>query len=178
MNPVIRLVEPQDNPALEKLVVSTLMEFGCCGPGYASEDPEIQDMYTTYNVQGSRYWVITDSTTGKIIGGGGFARLKGTTEAEGICELQKLYFLPETRGHGLGKRMMQQIIEEATRAGYREMYLESVPKMLAAIGLYESFGFHHLDGPMGNTGHHMCPVHMLRKLTVEDKRIPEAAAQV
>jgi putative acetyltransferase len=100
------------------------------------------------------------------LGGIGYSRLKGTTPEEAICELQKLYFLPELRGKGLAKQMLALCIERAAELGFRQMYLESIPAMEAAINLYVKFGFRRLSGPMGNTGHTACPVHMLRELPV------------
>jgi putative acetyltransferase len=36
--------------------------------------------------------------------------------------------------------------------------------MEAAQKLYNKTGFKYLDGPMGNTGHFSCPVHMILDL--------------
>jgi putative acetyltransferase len=169
----IRLVEPADNPELKTLVQSVLGEFGCVGPGFASSDPELDRMYETYQVPGSRYWVIVDNETQQIMGGGGFCRLKGTSEEEGICELQKYYFYPELRGQGLGKRLLQQVVDAAQESGYQEMYLETVPQMASAIHLYERLGFSRLDCHKGNTGHHeRCTVRMSRLLEPSGNPLP------
>ena len=45
------------------------------------------------------------------------------------------------RGIGLGKLMMEQVIEDARHAGYREMVLDTLPIMTGACGLYERMGF-------------------------------------
>ena len=161
----IRGIEPRDNPGVKALVVEVLKEFGCMGPGYACNDAELDDMHGAYQAQGGRYWVIEEKTTGRIVGGGGFARLKGTTPEEAVCELQKLYFFPELRGKGLGKAMMEIVMDEAIQAGYETMYLETIPPMSQAIGLYQRFGFTPLDHHMGDTGHHeRCKVYMARTL--------------
>lgn len=165
MNLIIRPIEPQDNAAIAQIAITVLTEFGCIGPGYASQDQELHMMYETYQAEGARYWVVKDTETQRILGGGGFSRLKGTTVEEGICELQKVYFYPEARGHGLGCRIVTQCIEAATQAGYRQMYLESVPAMERAIGLYRKLGFEHIPCHMGNTGHQeRCQIRMLRAL--------------
>jgi putative acetyltransferase len=98
------------------------------------------------------------------VGGGGFSRLKGTTETEAVCELQKLYFLPEVRGQGVGKRLLSLAINQAARLGYRDMYLESLPQMEKAMSMYEKFDFQPLIAPMGNTGHYNCTIFMCRSL--------------
>lgn len=170
MSLVIRPVQPQDNPHLFQLVRDVLTEHGCVGEGFAFADPELTRMYETYQEPGSAYWVVVDETTGRVLGGCGFSRLKGTSGEEAICELQKLYFYDELRGKGFGRRLVELSVEEATRAGYRVMYLETVHQMKSAVGLYQKFGFEVLDGPMGCTGHGKCTVFMKRSLV-------EAAAE-
>lgn len=168
MNCVIRPVEARDNEQLEKLVVATLTEFGCVGPGFASADPELKMMYETYQEPGSTYWVIEDSDTHRILGGGGFSRLKGTSEKEAVCELQKLYFYPEVRGMGFGRQLVEMSIAKATEMGYQEMYLETVHQMESAQGLYAKFGFKNLPCHKGATGHNKCTVFMSRHLVATE----------
>lgn len=164
MNLTIRLIEPEDNAAIAKIIREVLESYGCVGPGYASSDPEIEDMYTAYQASDSRYWVVVDSQTQQVFGGGGFSRLKDTDVEDGVCELQKLYFLPAARGYGMGKKLLQMILAVAALTGYREMYLETIPDMTTAIALYEQFGFKRLPASRGNTGHHRCGVHMSTEL--------------
>jgi GNAT superfamily N-acetyltransferase len=60
---------------------------------------------------------------------------------EGCCEMKRLFLLPGARGLGLGRAITQALIEEARRRGYREMRLDTLPTMTAAIGLYKQMGF-------------------------------------
>jgi putative acetyltransferase len=55
-----------------------------------------------------------------------------------ICELQKMYFLPETRGLGIGSAMMTKCLETAKDFGFKLMLLETMPFMLDAQKLYKS----------------------------------------
>lgn len=168
MNPILRLVRPEDNAAIFNIVCTVLEEFGCTGAGWASGDAELKDMYRAYDKPGAQYWVVEDTDTGEVLGGGGFSQLKGTTAEEGVCELQKLYFLPKTRGLGLGKKLLSLLIQEAGRAGYRTMYLESVPQLDKAVGLYIQLGFVSICENLGNTGHqNNCSVYMTRSLEAE-----------
>jgi putative acetyltransferase len=65
---------------------------------------------------------------------------------DGICEMKRLYVRPQFRQLGLGKMLVQAIIEKARQKGYRSMRLDTVPAMERAQALYRSFGFQEI-GP-------------------------------
>ncbi|NWF88521.1 MAG: GNAT family N-acetyltransferase [Ignavibacteriaceae bacterium] len=62
-----------------------------------------------------------------------------------ICEMKRLYVKPEMRGIGLGKQLVQKIIDEALKIGYVKMRLDTVPKMKEAIDLYHKIGFKEVE---------------------------------
>jgi len=166
---IIRPIAPEDNEQVAALVISSLEEFGCTGPGFASSDPELHDLYSAYQTPAGQkadraYWVIVNEVTGRVYGGGGFSQLKGTQEDDAICELQKMYFDSALRGKGYGRMLLELCIQQATEAGYRTLYLETMPVMTQALKLYEKLGFQPLPTYLGDTGHRSCTVFMSRPL--------------
>jgi len=157
----IRRVEAKDNQAIKDLVINTLAEFGAKGPGFASSDAELHDMYSAYQADNKAFYVVVKDQ--EVLGIGGFAPLDGE-EHSGICELRKMYFDLQLRGQGIGKKMIDKCIAKATEVGFHTMYLETIPEMAAAQGLYKSRGFEYLESPKGNTCHSACQVFMQKKL--------------
>lgn len=157
---IIRDIKPDDNKQIAKVIRDVLIEVGAPKVGTAYEDKATDEMFETYQKEKTSYFVIEYQN--KIVGGVGFADLD-TFNGE-ICELQKMYFLPITRGKGLGSKIIEFCLLKAKEQGYKKCYLETMPYMNAARGLYKKNGFTNLDKPMGNTGHYSCNVWMLKDL--------------
>jgi ribosomal protein S18 acetylase RimI-like enzyme len=55
--------------------------------------------------------------------------------------MKRLYVAPEARGMGLGKALVDAIIQRAKELGYREIRLDTLPSMTGAQQLYKRAGF-------------------------------------
>jgi putative acetyltransferase len=148
----IRKVKAKDSPQIAKIIRTVMPEFGASGQGFAIHDKEVDDIFRAYNGPRAAYFVC--EVDGKILGGGGVAPLEGGDPS--VCELKKMYFLPEGRGKGLGQEVLSNCLQAAREIGFKTCYLETFNTMKDAMKLYEKNGFKKIPGPMGNTGHFAC----------------------
>jgi putative acetyltransferase len=148
----LRPVGPQDDPAVAAIIRQVMPEFGATGDGFAINDPEVDFISRAYAGPRSAYFVVTDEAQ-RVLGGGGIGPLAGA--AAEICELRKMYFLPEVRGTGMGTALLRHCLATAKQLGFRRCYLETLTGMDAAQRLYAKVGFQKTCA-MGATGHHGC----------------------
>ena len=66
-------------------------------------------------------------------------------QGEGVCEALKLGVREEFRGKGVGRALMEAVIQAARDAGQRRMVLTSNHKLKDALRLYEDFGFQYVE---------------------------------
>jgi putative acetyltransferase len=165
MNPIlsnirIRNIEWSDNAQLAVIVRDTLTEFGANVPGTVYFDPTTDALYELFQTPRSAYFIA--EMEGKIVGGGGIYPTENLPSD--TCELVKMYLLPEARGIGLGRMMMERCLETAQSNGFEQVYLETLPELKQAVKVYEKFGFEYLCAPLGNSKHFGCGLWMLKKL--------------
>ena len=157
---MIRAIQKEDNKQMAAVIREVFISDGFPKTGTAFADTQLDFMFETYDNPRAAYFVVEEK--GKIIGGAGISQLESSKE--NICELQKMYFLKEARGKGLGLQMIEKCLAIATEFGYSNCYLETLPEMLVAQNLYKKVGFEYLNSPLGNTGHTTCPVWMIKQL--------------
>jgi GNAT superfamily N-acetyltransferase len=83
--------------------------------------------------RGSFYLVEVD---GAVAGMGGLRFLQ-----DGVGEIKRIYVRPDYRGAALGDRILERLLEDARRFGYRSARLDSGPFMRSAHRVYERAGF-------------------------------------
>lgn len=163
LNVNIREIKHKDNAAVEDVIRRCLIEFGANHAGTAWADPDLGRFSEIYNSEGNKYWV-AENENGKVIAGVGIGRLAGT---EGVCELQKMYCLPEGRGTGVANKLMEEALEYASHY-YKRCYLETLENMKAAQRFYEKYGFVRIYEPIVKTEHFECDVRYIKELDGSD----------
>ena len=98
-----------------------------CFQGFAEELASLPGKYTS---------LLLAFSDGKPLG---CAALRPFDDADG--EMKRLYVRPAGRGRGIGRMLAARVIDEARRAGYRRVVLDTLPSMKEAQALYRSLGF-------------------------------------
>ena len=157
---IIRPILQKDNKEIAKVIRQVLVDLGVPKVGTAYADKALDSMYENYNVPKAMYFAVLEND--KIIGCAGVAQLENYKG--NVCELQKMYFLEEARGRGLGKQLMQVCLDKAREYRFKKCYIETMPYMKDAQKLYKKVGFEYIEERMGDTGHYSCPVWMILDL--------------
>lgn len=97
-------------------------------------DADLLDVPRNYPARGGWFAVLLDG-----------ARVVGTVAAlphgAGACEIKRVYLLPEYRGRGHGRALMEYIIDWALDAGYRAAIAWSDVRFTTAHAVYARLGF-------------------------------------
>ena len=130
---VIRYATPEDADAFAAQVAQVAEEGWL-----ASEPPVDVDAFAArvrdMLAEGTTFFVLDDG--GRIVGTLGLHQ----THADGVAALG-MSVLPEVRGQGWGRALLQAAIDHARGAQMHKIELEVWPHNTRAIGLYERFGF-------------------------------------
>lgn len=132
---VIRVWQPQDRQVAAEVIRSVLAEYGI---GWEPEgaDRDVYEVETAYLQVGGAFWVVEQQ--GQIVGTAAFYPVK---RGVGTVEIRKMYLLPQVRGKGLGRWLLQRLEQEIAAQGFREVWIETASVLQEAVKLYESSGY-------------------------------------
>lgn len=156
----IRPIQVTDNAEIARIIKSVLTEFGANKPGTVFTDPTTDQLFELFQTPNSSYFIALEND--KIIGGCGIFPTKGLPA--GCVELVKLYISAAWRGKGIGYQLMEKCIAHAQALNFKEIYLETLPELHIAVGLYENMGFQYLEQPYGDSGHFACDLWLSKKI--------------
>lgn len=156
----IREILPEDNARLAWIIRKALEEFNANKRGTVYYDESTDHLSDLFTVDKSKYFVAVKDNV--ILGGAGIFPTAGLPE--GVSELVKMYLVPEARGLGIGKRLINECIEYAKSLGNHTIYIETLPELSTAVNVYNHLGFRRLDHPMGDSKHTGCSIWMVKKI--------------
>jgi len=83
---------------------------------------------------------------GRPVAGGGIKR-----DEDGVAEIKRMYVVPEARGQGLGRRLLEALEDAARELRYRAVRLDTGARQPLARAMYERAGYHAISNYNGNS---------------------------
>ena len=143
MSARVRRAGVADAPTIGRLLHDFNVEFGEPTPEPEVLAERIRDLLEP----GEATVLVAEDASGLAL-----LRFRPSLWSDGLDSyLEELYVVPDRRGEGLGRALMEAAIDVARSEGAREMHLSTSESDVAARALYESLGFTnrggHPDGP-------------------------------
>ncbi|WP_249029340.1 GNAT family N-acetyltransferase [Tannockella kyphosi] len=157
----IRKIEKRDNEILELIIKQCLKEYDGQKEGCAFTDPCLANLYEEYLSSDGNYWVVEE--LGDVLGGCGIGPVPGKA---GVCELQKMYLLPQARGTGIATKLLEVALTFA-KVQYQTCYIETFSNMVEANAFYAKNGFTRLEQRLVDGPHFACDVWYIKELKNE-----------
>ena len=141
----IRPIQAGDRAAVARLIRVVMPEFGAKGPGFAINDPEVDDMFGAYqadalgllrrHADGAR-----DRATRSSSAAAATRRSRAATARPASCA--RCTSCPRCAASASASELLARVPRRAhARAGFTRMYLETLAAMSQARALYERNGF-------------------------------------
>jgi putative acetyltransferase len=131
----IRQFRPEDAAAFRRLNEEWITRYFRIEP---KEELVLTDPQKVILDAGGRIFFATAGD--RCVGCCGLIRLN-----EKEFEVAKMAVEPSYQKAGIGRKLLQAVIDEARSAGARRLYLETNHVLTPAIRLYQSLGFKHID---------------------------------
>lgn len=130
----IRKASNKDIPEIKNLIFGILREYGL--KAYENGiDSSLSNIEKNYFLPGGYFGVLVNYK-GEIVG-----TVSVVLVTDGEFELQKMFLKKELRGKGLGKLMMNFILEYVKSNKCKKIKLDTINVLHEAINLYKSYGF-------------------------------------
>ena len=103
--------------------------------GFQQFDAELATLPGAYAAPHGQLLLAQDEASGATVAFGAMRSLYDCDHAN-ACEMKRLYVRPACRGLGFGRMLAQALLDEARRAGYSVMLLDTLDEMEGARSLY------------------------------------------
>ncbi len=130
----IERAETPEDVAAVKMIFEAFIDFLPIDLGFQGIDGEMQAFPGFYE------FMLLAKLDGRPIGA---VALKKHDDQ--VCEMKRLYVLPEGRGAGAGRMLCDHLMKDARALGYSKMLLDSLRRLEAAVALYKKLGFEEIE---------------------------------
>ncbi|HEY9884421.1 MAG TPA: GNAT family N-acetyltransferase [Thermosynechococcaceae cyanobacterium] len=137
---LLRDWQPTDRAAAAEIIRAVLAEYGLCWePEGADRDVLAVEAY--YQAINGEFWVIEQH--GKLVGTGAYYPIQ---RGHNAVEIRKMYLLPEVRGQGLGRFLLQTLEASIVSRHFEQIWIEPASVLAEAVKLYETSGYQPATG--------------------------------
>lgn len=149
---MIRAATPADLPAITEIYRDAVLNGTAT---YELEPPSLTEMQVRFEAlraRGYPFLVATDDA-GTLLGYAYAGPFRARPAYRFIVE-DSIYIAPQAKGRGIGTALMQELIEEVRRLGFRQFVAvigDGVPHS-PSVRLHERLGFHH-TGKLEGSGY-------------------------
>lgn len=136
----IRSAEPTDIPEIQAIYAHHVLH----GAGTFEEvPPSIEDIQRRYQAIVDRGWSYLVSVDGTGVLGYAYFNQYRERSAYRYTAEDSIYVREDVRGQGVGKALVQRLLYDAERAGFRQMIaVIGDSENVGSIGVHASLGFH------------------------------------
>ncbi|MBW4474167.1 MAG: GNAT family N-acetyltransferase [Stenomitos rutilans HA7619-LM2] len=137
---LLRDWQPSDRTAAAAIIRAVLAEYGL---GWEPEgaDRDVLEVETSYQAVGGEFWVI--ERQGNLVGTGAYYPIQRGQRA---VEIRKMYLLPDARGQGVGRFLLQALEAAIAARHFEQIWIETASVLAEAVKLYESSGYQPATG--------------------------------
>lgn len=132
---LIRDWQPSDRETAFNLIGSVLAEYGLKQEPEGA-DRDVLEVEAFYQKKNGEFWVIERNH--QLIGTGAYYPI---SRGQNAVEIRKMYLLPEARGVGLGKVLLNQLETAIAKKGFDQIWIETASVLKEAVQLYERAGY-------------------------------------
>ncbi len=128
-------------PLDKERVLSIFNEYIASAPvslDYQQNEQEFLSLADKYSPPNGVVYLVLKN--GDVVGCAAFRRVD-----DDVCEMKRVYVRPTMRGHQLGEKLVQALLESAKGYGYKRMCLDVLADFETARRLYERLGFEPCD---------------------------------
>jgi GNAT superfamily N-acetyltransferase len=141
MSIIIRNVDRNDRPQWDVLWDGYNAFYGRSGP--TALDPAITELtWARFFDPAEPVHCLVAVDGNSVVGLVHYLFHRSTTRATDVCYLQDLFTAESSRGHGIGRRLIEEVMGVARQAGSSRVYWQTKVDNHAARGLYDRVAKH------------------------------------
>ncbi|GJD17436.1 hypothetical protein RIVM261_023920 [Rivularia sp. IAM M-261] len=137
---LIRSWEKHHRIPASEVIRCVLAEYGL-GWEPDGADKDVLQIEECYLSTGGEFWVVEYQN--QVVGTGAYYPILRGQKA---VEIRKMYLLPQVRGFGIGKYLLQQLEETIKKRGFKQIWIETASVLVEAVKLYENNGYEPATG--------------------------------